>query len=136
MSPVLALSMDDQPTCGKGVADHAVLPERVAALFEAMAATLAHHRKALDRADPAAREEDDSYAKLIDEQHELVTRLRSVEARMSGYRNLPMGRHEPSVMAGPESVAVFDKYVEAEQQLLSLLELWLARDRQMLESMR
>jgi hypothetical protein len=128
--------METPTTCGQGVAAHAVLPERAAALFEAIAATLAHHRKALDLSDGAAREEDEAYAKLVVEMSEVVTRLRSVEARMSGYLNLPMGRHEESAMAGPESVAVFEKYVEAEEHLLSLLQLWLARDRRMLDSMR
>lgn len=128
--------MDDEPTCGKGVAEHAALPEKVAALFEAMADTLAHHRKALDLADGRAREEDADYARLVGEQRELVTRLRSVEARMSGYRNLPMGRHDESVMAGPEAVAVFEAYIERERDLLALLQTWHARDRAMLESMR
>src|SRR5687767_7618305 len=79
--PVLGLSMKTPATCGEGVAEYAPLPEKVAATFEAMAGTLAHHRKALDLQDPAAREEDQSYAKLIDELHDVVTRLRSVEAR-------------------------------------------------------
>jgi hypothetical protein len=128
--------MAEQPTCGQGVAEYAALPEKLAALFEAMADTLAHHRKALDLDDPAAREEDADFAKLIDEQRELVTRLRSVEARMSGYKNLPMGRHDESIMGGPLTLKTFAEYVEREAELVRLLQEQLARDQARLESMR
>ena len=128
--------MDQPATCGQGVAEYAPLPEKVAALFATMAATLAHHRKALDLSDGAAREEDGDFAKLVDELGELVTRLRSVEARMSGYRNLPMGRHDESIMGGPITLKTFAEYVAREQELVKLLEDQLARDQARLESMR
>ena len=55
---------------------------------------------------------------------------------MSGYRNLPMGRHELSVLGGPIAFAAFEAFVAREQELVTLLEEQLARDRPRLESMR
>jgi hypothetical protein len=82
--------------------------------------TPAHHREALDLQAPAAREEDASFATLIDELHELAARLRSVEARM----------------VGGNAIATFESWVDAERQVFALLRRRLARDRRMLEAMR
>jgi hypothetical protein len=38
---------DEQPSCGKGLATHAALPEKLAALLSAMAGLLENHTRSL-----------------------------------------------------------------------------------------
>ena len=43
--------MDDQPTCGKGLAEHASLPAKLGELSSAMAKLLEFHQTTLDLTD-------------------------------------------------------------------------------------
>ena len=67
--------MDDQQTCGKGLAQNASLPATLADLMDAMAGNLELHTKALDLTDDNARLELDAYQKLS-------TQLRNVAAML------------------------------------------------------
>ena len=67
--------MDDQPTCGKGLAEHAVLPAKLGALTAAMATVLEIHMKALDLKDENARREHEAYRRLAKEQHSIAAQL-------------------------------------------------------------
>ena len=49
--------MDEQQTCGKGLAEHSVLPAKLGELTAAIAAILEHHQTALDLTDENARKE-------------------------------------------------------------------------------
>jgi hypothetical protein len=54
---------------------------------------------------------------------------------MSGYRNLPPAAHSDSVMADPANRAVFATFIDAEQELLSLLQHRVTDDLSMLDMM-
>ena len=56
--------MDDQPRCGKGLAEHATLPAKIGELAAAMAALLEFHKTTLDLTDENARKEHDAYSEL------------------------------------------------------------------------
>jgi hypothetical protein len=58
------LLVDDTPTCGIGLAQHAAIPARMAEMFEGLAETLELHRRMLVLDDPNARKEDDVYRDL------------------------------------------------------------------------
>jgi hypothetical protein len=49
--------MDDQPTCGKGLAEHAVLPAKLGELIVSVAGVLEAHMPALDLTDAPFRSE-------------------------------------------------------------------------------
>ena len=129
------MSMDDQPTCGKGLAEHSALPAKLGALTAAMGEVLEVHMKALDLKDANAREEHEAYRQLAKELRSIAAQLQVTAMKMTACRNLPMGRHDEKVMSGREALHAFKRFVKLEQELLALLETRLERDRQMLAMM-
>ena len=114
---------DDRPTCGKGVAANAVLPAKLAELMAARAEMLERHTKALDPADPAAREELDAYNELVRGHRRVGDELAGLARQMASYHDLPMGRHDLAVMSDPSGqAAAFRSFVEIERELLALLQ--------------
>lgn len=124
--------MDDQPTCGKGLAEHSALPARLAELVDALAENLELHQGTLDLSDENARKELDAYVKLAREHRSLAAQLRETAQRMAGYRDLPMGRHDERALAAPRLVEAFERFVKAEEALFNQLQGAIERDRQML----
>ena len=128
--------MDDQPTCGKGLAEHSTLPATLARVMAAMAAILDNHQKALVLEDENSRREQVTYAELAQAHHRVARELRTTAAQMASYRDLPMGTHDMAAMASSEAFEAFAKFVAAEEELLALLQRSLDRDQKMLEDMR
>jgi hypothetical protein len=128
--------VEQQQTCGKGLAENAVLPARLAAVTNAQADVLEAHVKALDVDDEHARSEHDAYTKLVDEHRDAAARLRAVAERMAGYQDLPMGVHDDRAMTGPEPVAAFEAFVAMKEELRALLQEQDRRDQQLLAQMR
>jgi hypothetical protein len=128
--------MDEQPTCGKGLAEHSTLPAKLAELEDALAENLELHQKTLDLGDGNARRELDAYVKLAKEHRRIAAQLRTTAQRMAGYRDLPMGRHDEQALADPKLLGAFATFVKREEELLSLLQHALERDRQMLAAAR
>ena len=58
------LVVDDAPTCGIGVARHAVIPAKIGMMFEGLAETLELHRKLLVLDDASSGKEDEVYREL------------------------------------------------------------------------
>jgi hypothetical protein len=81
--------MDEQQTCGKGLAENSALPAQLA-----------------DGAD-----------------------------EMAAARDLPRGRHDSETMRSPEVGDAFRRYIQAKQDLLSLLQRMADQDPQLLAQM-
>jgi hypothetical protein len=124
--------MDDQPTCGKGLAEHSVLPAKLAELEDALAENLELHQKTLDLSDENARKEFDAYVKLARKHRSIGAQLREAARQMAGYRDLPMGRHDERALADRKVVEAFERFVKVEDELLGQLRAAVERDRQML----
>jgi hypothetical protein len=114
--------MENEWTCGKGLAANAALPGVVGDFVAAMADVLAVHQQALDLDDENARPEHDAYGTLVGELRAVSARLAAIAARMIGYRDLPMGRHDHQKMAGHDAVAVLERMIQAERTLLSRIQ--------------
>jgi uncharacterized protein YifE (UPF0438 family) len=127
--------MEDQPTCGTGLAANSGLPAKLGDLTAAVAQVLEVHMKALDLGDANARTEHEAYVRLAREHRTVATQLQALSTEMAGYRNLPMGKHDFRAMAGPEPMEAFDRFVRVEEQLLELLQNRLKQDRAMLVEM-
>jgi hypothetical protein len=97
-----------------------------------MVAVLEVHMTALDRTDQNAQRESRAYAGLAREFRHIAARITATATRMAGYHDLPMGRHDPQVLSGPEALDSFAKFVRLEHELLSVLEERLESDRVML----
>jgi uncharacterized protein YndB with AHSA1/START domain len=126
--------VEQAPSCGAGVAQHATIPAKLAIMFEGLAETMALHRKMLKLDDAHARKEDEVYAVLAQRWHEIARQVRETAAQMEAQRELPMGAHDQSAW-NTEHLQAFAKFVRAQGQALSLLRVAQTRDQHMLSSM-
>jgi hypothetical protein len=125
---------EDQ-TCGEGLAEHAALPAKLAELMAAVAETLELHMKALDRTDESSEKEHRVYVQLAQEHHRIAALLKATADEMAGYRDLPMGRHDPEAMAAPAVGEAFGRLVKVEEELVTLLQDRVTQDRKLLAEM-
>jgi hypothetical protein len=129
-------SMQEEPaTCGQGLAANAVVPEKIAALMDATANVLQNHMRSLDPADAVARLERDAYEHIIEEQRGVASKLNSLARAMRSYRDLPMAPHNEDVLADGASIDVFSAFIDAEENMLALLQENVRSDRDMLGAM-
>ena len=124
-----------QRTCGQGLAETSALPAKLGALVAAICEILERHMTALDLSDEKSQREYIAYRHLSQQHRAIAAQLDSTAAQMAGYRDLPMGRHDMSVMQHPKMHDAFSKLVTAETELLALLQQRLSEDRVMLETM-
>jgi hypothetical protein len=127
--------MEGQPTCGKGLAERSVLPEKLGRLMAALATVLEVHTKALDPEDSHSRIEHAAYSRLVEEHRKIATELAATAKRMAGHWNLPMGKHDPQAMSSPAAFEAFETFVEIEGEVAALFQSALPRDQQMLNEM-
>ena len=127
--------MDEQQTCGRGLAEHSELPARLAEVVEAMADNLRVHMQALELDDEPARQEHAVYLRLAEEQRQAAARLRAVANEMAAARDLPMGRHDAQTLSSPEVADAFRHFVKAEQELAATLQGMAEADQRMLAAM-
>jgi hypothetical protein len=120
--------VEEQQTCGRGLAENAAMPARLAGMIEAMADVLRVHLQALELDDEAAREEHAVYLHLVEEQRQAGGRLRAVAAEMAAARDLPMGRHDTETMRSPEVGDAYQRFVKARTELADLLGQMAERD--------
>lgn len=126
--------VDDAPTCGIGIAQHATIPAKLATMFEGLAETLALHRRMLKREEAASMQEDDVYRELAETWSDLARRMAHAASTMAAQHDLPMGAHDESAW-GPEHQQAFEKYVRGQSEVLALLRVAAERDEKMLASM-
>jgi hypothetical protein len=128
--------MADQPTCGKGLAANARLPAKLGDVASAMAEMLDIHTTALDPTDENSAREREAYLSLVSTYRAVATELHALGEEMAGYRDLPMGRHNMSVMTDPKMAETFAELVRAKEELLSNLQERIEGDKAMLAEMR
>ena len=128
--------MGDQRTCGEGLAAHSPLTASLGDLTTAVADVLEIHTTGLDLEDENGKRERDVYSRLVEEHRQTAAELLSTAEEMRGYRDLPMARHDPAVVAGPAATDAFARFVATEEALLASLADRLAEDRGLLERMR
>lgn len=123
---------EDAMTCGRGLAEHSVIPAKLGELLAALADNLELHMPALVLTDANAKLEHEAYAKLAAEHRAIAERLTAVAAHMAGYRNLPMGAHDMTVTQDQSRNEAFGNYVKIERELIGLLQKALVRDQELL----
>jgi hypothetical protein len=128
--------MEDQPTCGKGIAASAVLPEKLSDVVAGLAGVLETHMLALEVSDDDARREHEAYARLAKEHRAAAAQLAASAAAMAGYRDLPMAPHDMAAMTDGRALDAFQRFVGAKRDLLVMLQASVADDDAMLEQMR
>jgi hypothetical protein len=128
--------VEQQPTCGKGLAAHALLPQKLGELTDAVAEILALHMEVLDLTDENSRIEHAAYSELAARHQSIASDLSATAMQMADCRDLPMGSHDEGALADPRNLAAFERFVRLEQELVALLQDRLADDRKMLSEMK
>jgi hypothetical protein len=124
--------MGEEQTCGRGLAQHAALPAKLAEVTEAMADNLQLHMAALELDDDAARMEHSVYLRLAEEQRQAAARLGRVAGEMAAARDLPMGAHDTQALTSPAVAEAFRRFVRAREELAEVLQADLEADRRLL----
>jgi hypothetical protein len=127
--------VDEQQTCGKGLAQHSALTASLGELVASTARVLEVHMRALDLADESSKREYDAYRELASAHRRIAIELADTAHRMAGYREMPMGKHDMAAMMSPAPRHAFAGFVKHEESLLALLQTRLAADHAMLEMM-
>lgn len=127
------MANDDEPTCGKGIAAAADLPDQLGRLLAARAEVLERHTRALDVTDANGRREHEAYMDLVGRHRAIAADLEALAEQMRGYRDLPMAEHNMEVMMDPNGQgAAFREFVELERALAGFLTESVKEDEQML----
>jgi ribosomal protein S12 methylthiotransferase accessory factor YcaO len=126
---------DEQPTCGKGLAAHAPVPENIGAFVKAMAELLQNHTRSLALDDADANLEREAYNRLVREQRAIASSLEALAAAMRSYRDLPMAAHDVSALSDQRSLDIFASFIRAEERLISVLQENATQHRAMLSAM-
>lgn len=127
--------LEEEQTCGRGLAANSPLPAKLGELITALAGVPETHMKALDLHDQNSRPEHEAYGRLARALYHAAAQLEGTAREMAGCLDLPMGRHNMESMAGPEPLAAFERYIGAKRELLGLLQETLARDEETLAMM-
>ena len=125
--------MEQETTCGQGLAHHAALPAKLADVFDAIAGNLEMHVTALYPKAKASRPEFDAYVALATEYRELESRLRALAVQMEGYRDLPMAVHDMSIMTSPRTAQALERLAGQEESLAAVLSEHVEQYRRMLK---
>ena len=125
--------MDEESTCGKGLAAGADLPDQFGRLLAARAEVLHRHTRALDGNDPNGRREQQAYLDLVRRHRTVAADLLALATQMRSYPDLPMAEHDLEVMMAPDGqMAAFREFVDLERELVASLTAHLTADEQML----
>jgi hypothetical protein len=130
------MAEDEQQTCGKGVAANAILPERMAALLEAMAVIYDNHIRSLSVDDPAGKQEIEAYERLMRDYRASANQVSALAGTMRSYRDLLAANHDMAVLMDAKSVDAMEALVAAQEELATLVGARAAEFRAMLEEMR
>jgi hypothetical protein len=128
--------VEEQPTCEKGLAAHALLPQKLGELTNAVAEVLALHMEVLDLTDEKSRIEHAAYSELAARHQSIASEPSATAMQMADCRDLPMGSHDEGALADPRHLITFERFVRLEQELAALLQDRLIADRQMLSEMK
>ena len=128
--------MDRVMTCGKGLAENATLPWKLGELAAAMGEVLEAHIPSLDLTDENSRKEHDVYQRLASEFRQAAAEMEAIARQMSASSDLPMGRHDMAVLTAEPALRSFERFVQSEQDMLTMLQTKLEADQKMLAMMR
>ena len=127
--------MAEEMTCGKGLAENAVLPASLGEVVAATARVLEVHMKALDQTDANAKRELEAYRELASAHRKIAAELSSLASKMTGYRDLPAAPHDMAVMTSPAPRHAFAGLVQKEERLVEILKARIEQGHAMLSQM-
>ena len=127
--------MAEEPTCGQGLAEHALVPQLIAAFMNATADNLVTHLPMLVAGDADTLHERSVYEHLSKRHREAAAMLDAIATEMKEHRDMRMGQHDVEAMSHEDVTKALESMVRAEAQLVAQLELQLADHRAMVDEM-
>jgi hypothetical protein len=127
---------EDEPTCGRGLAQNTVVPAALAAVAAGMAQNLEVHVRALDPGDAAAAQEQGVYERVAHSLRSAAADLQAAATEMAAAVDLPMGAHDIAAITTTDTLGAFEGYVAAEDDLRRLLDARRGDNEQMLTAIR
>jgi hypothetical protein len=128
--------VEEQPTCGRGLAESAAVPAALSAVAAGLAQNLEVHVRALPPGDAAADRERGVYELVSARLRSAADDLRAAAAEMVAAVDLPMGAHDIAAMSTPDVLDAYEEHVTAEDALRRLLEGRREDDEQLLAAIR
>lgn len=128
--------MEEQDTCGSGLAQSSPTPAALAAVAAGLAHNLEVHVRALDPDDAAAVQEQAVYERVARSLRDAAAELRTAAAEMAAAVDLPMGAHDIAAITTPDALDAFEGYVAAADGLGRLLDAQREGNEQMLAAIR
>lgn len=126
--------MTEEPTCGEGLAEHALTPELIAALMNAVADNLITHLPMLSAADGDTKHERRVYEHLSTRHREAAAMLQALATEMAELQDMRMGQHDLEAMSPDDMTRALESLIRAEAQLVARLERQLAEHRAMVDA--
>ena len=127
--------MAEEPTCGQGLAEHALTPQLIAALMNAVADNLITHLPMLVAGDEDTQHERRIYEHLSRRHREAAAMLQAIATEMVKLQDMRMGQHDLEAMSRDDMTKALESLIRAEGQLVTRLELQLAEHRAMADAM-
>ncbi|MEU1984044.1 hypothetical protein [Nocardia sp. NPDC019395] len=128
--------MDEEPTCGHGLAQSSAVPADLAAVAAGLARNLEVHLRALDPGDTVAAQEHGVYERVAHRLRSAADDLRAAATEMAAAYDLPMGDHDMAAITTADALGAFEEYVAAEDDLRRALEARRRDNEQMLTAIR
>jgi hypothetical protein len=129
-------TVEEQPTCGHGLAQNTVVPAALAAVAAGLAQNLEVHTRALDPDDAAAVQERSVYESVACSLRSAAAELRAAAEEMVSAVHLPMGAHDMAAITTIDVLDAFESYVAAEDDLCRLIDARREENAQMLTAIR
>jgi hypothetical protein len=128
--------VEEEPTCGRGLAQSAAVPAGLAAVAAGLAENLEVHLRALDPGDSAGAQEQSVYERVARGLRSAAADLSAAAADMAAAADLPMGAHDMAAMTTSDVLDAFAGSVAAEDDLRRLLDSRRDENEQMLTAIR
>jgi hypothetical protein len=128
--------VEEQHTCGRGLAQNTVVPAALAAVAAGLAQNLEVHVRALDPGDAAAAQEQGVYERVAHSLRSAAADLQAAAVEMASAADLPMGAHDMAAITTTDALGAFEGYVAAEDDLRRLLDARREDNEQMLTAIR
>ena len=129
-------AVEEEPTCGRGLAQNTVVPAGLAAVAEGLARNLELHMRALHPSDAGAAQEREVYERIAQGLRSAAADLQTAAAEMASAVDLPMGTHDMAAITTTAVLDAFRSYVVAEDDLQRLLAARRADNQQMLTAIQ
>lgn len=128
--------MEEEASCGRGLAQAADVPANLAAVAAGLAQNLEVHAHALLLGDDAAAQERGTYERISRNLRSASAHLTAAATEMASAGDLPVAAHDTAAMTNSDVLDAFERFVAAEDELRRLLDARHVYNEQMLTAIR